>query len=60
MVDIKNQERKTSDGHKKPADGHKKPRMCSEILKLDIFTQGRWTHPDALNKKTMEIFSRVR
>lgn len=25
MVDIKNQERKTSDGHKKPTDGHKKP-----------------------------------
>lgn len=25
MVDIKNQERKASDGHKKPTDGHKKP-----------------------------------
>ena len=25
MVDIKNQERKESGGHKKPTDGHKKP-----------------------------------
>ena len=39
MVDIKNQERKASDGHKKPTGRHKKPTGRHKKPMVDIKNQ---------------------